>query len=217
MNKMVEYRYGTAIPVLKTIIDVFSPKHILELGVGRHSTSLMYCYEKVKLTCIESDKNWIEEVKKVLPEREGFNIIHHNLPFSVHTRRHQIDSSTRDECIKFYKDQLDIDMDFLFIDHIAGLRVDSLIELHRFFDLIAYHDSEDSCYLYDLFDKRKSIDYFHIENKTPLVYTGILIQKDRFEKLGEFLIKLSKNNSDYCETYDIPFRDLGVKIETYGY
>ena len=62
---LLDYKWGSNIPVIKTIMEFFNPSGVLELGIGKYSTPLLYSYNK-KLISIETDGDWINSVKKTI-------------------------------------------------------------------------------------------------------------------------------------------------------
>lgn len=203
-EKLLEYKWGSNKPVIKTIMDFFSPTGIMELGIGKYSTPLLYQYNK-KLISIETDGEWIKTVKEIVPPRDNFQTIHHKLGIQHKTKFNQISEKVKQECVNFYKQYMSLELEFLFVDHISGLRSSSLLALFDKFKYIAYHDAEPSQYRnynYQVLTKENTKNYIHLMNPTPLVYTGILIHKDYKDVIKEFIEILNKNNEDYCKTYN---------------
>jgi len=210
---LFDYRWGSNRPVLKTIMNFFNPSGILELGVGKYSTPLLYQYNK-KLISIETDGDWIETVKKIIEPRDNFQIIHHKLGIHFKTKFKFISEKIKQECVEFYKQYITPDLEFLFVDHVSGLRASSLVALFDKFKYIAYHDAEPEQfkgYNYQILTKEKSKDYIHLMNRTPLVNTGILIHNDFLDRINDFITQLETNNIEYCNQFDIKY-ESPVKI-----
>ena len=201
-----EYRWGTNIPAIKSILETFEITGVLELGAGLNSTKIFY-ESNIPTTSIETDIEWINKLKPTLIENEKFKFIHHNL--GIHFKRTfvQIDEKIRKDSVDFYKQYIIPDMNFLFVDHVAGLRIDALNELKNHFDVIAYHDAEEvKLYRYDLLNTE---DYIHIMNKTPVVWTGILIKNKLINDDTDNLLRLTKklkiNNIEYCNIHSVKY------------
>jgi len=213
-----EYRWGSNRPVIKTIMEYFIPKGVLELGVGRYSTPLLYSYN-IPLVSIESDKSWIDTVKELVPDRDNFKLIHHDIGIHFKTKYQDIDDKTKNDCVEFYKTYITSDLEFLFVDHVSGLRASSIIGLFDKFKFIAYHDAEAKQfrnYNYHSITPKITKDYFHFMNQTPLVNTGIFLHHDYEKDIDDFIFQLQLNNRDYCQKFDIHYpldsvKSLGAK------
>lgn len=209
-----DYKWGSNIPVIKTIMEFFIPIGVLELGAGRFSTPLLYQYNK-KLISIETDSVWIEAVKKTIEPRNNFQIIHHDLGIQHKTKFNQISEEIKQECVDFYKQYISPELEFLFIDHVSGLRASSLLALFDKFKYVAYHDAEPAQfknYNYQILTKEKSKNYIHMMSQTPLVHTGILIHKDYKNVIKDFIEVLNKNNKEYCKKYNMNYEKKVIVI-----
>lgn len=209
----LNYKWGSNRPVLKSIMDFFNPSGVLELGIGKYSTPLLYKYNK-KLISIETDGDWIESIKKMIEPRDNFQAIHHKL-LNIHskTKFNLISEKIKQDCIEFYKQYITPDLEFLFVDHVSGLRASSLVALFDKFQYIAYHDAEPKQfknYNYQILTKEKTKDYIHLMNKTPLVNTGILIHRKYSDIIKSFIEILDNNNKEYCKQFGMIY-DEGIK------
>lgn len=204
------FEYGTHLPVLKAIIDVFQPRGVLELGAGRFSTPLFYHQMKTVVT-VESDAKWIEEVAKDVPPRESFHLVHHALPgLTSRTRINSIPERTKAESLRFYNRLLaqHPGLNLLFIDHVSGLRAYTLANLHARFDFVVYHDAEDRGYGYEQFIPTLSTEYFHFLFRSFIPYTGILINKKFADRVSDFNRALDRQSQGYfLEQYRFDLQD----------
>jgi hypothetical protein len=207
----VAFEYGTHLPVLKSIVEVFQPRGVLELGAGKFSTPLFYHHVK-KVVTVETDEKWIQEVAKLLAPRDGFALIHHSLPHLIpKTRIGAISQRTKNECVKYYQEIIERNpgLDFLFIDHISGLRAWTLFNLYKRFDYIVYHDAEDKGYGYEQFSGFDNGEFLHYILRAYIPHTGILIRKKFSNSLTEFQRLLNKNALGYFTAqYRFDFEDL---------
>lgn len=206
MSNLVDYKWGSHLPVLESILDVFSVTGVLELGIGKHSTPMLYSRVK-KLISVETDEEWIKTVSPYVKPRKGFKLIHHGLGIHHKTKYPQITKEIKEKSLKFYKNIINENpkLNFLFIDHVSGLRVIALIDLFSYFDIIIYHDAQHPCYCYDLFNLVDSSEYFHFIYEIPFVHSGILIHK-KYEYLLESLdTVLKEKGSLFCKKFGIEY------------
>jgi len=206
-EKLLDYKWGSNRPVIKTIMEFFTPKGVLELGAGKFSTSMLYKYNK-KLISIETDKAWIDTIKETLEPRSNFQIIHHDLGIHHKTKFNQISEKIKKECVEFYKHHISSELEFLLVDHVSGLRASSLLALFDKFKYVAYHDAQPAQfrnYNYNILTKEKSKDYIHMMSQTPLVHTGILIHKGYNNVIKNFIEILNDNNEEYCKKYNMKY------------
>jgi len=204
-----DFRWGSNIPVIKSIMEYFNPTGVLELGVGRNSTPVIYEYNK-KLISIETDKAWIEAVKETIPSRDNFFLIHHDLGINFRRTFVNIDKQIKKQCVKFYTQFISPDMEFLFVDHVAGLRASAIIGLMDSFKYIAYHDADEpKLYGYNHLTKDVTKNFIHILDRLPHVHTGILIRNEYSSDIEKFINVLDKHNELYCSEFNIPYdRDI---------
>ncbi len=207
----VAFEYGTHLPVLRSIVEVFHPRGVLELGAGKFSTPMFYQSVKHVVT-VESDAKWIEEVAKTLPPREGFSLVHYARPgISGRTRLNALSQRQKTEAVEYYQHLLakNPGLDFLFIDHVSGLRAFTLAQLYDRFDFIVYHDAEEKGYGYEQFPYEQSGMYFHYILQAYVPHTGFLIHKKFSARLPEFLRILERNAQAYViEHYRFDLKDL---------
>ena len=202
-----EFTLGTHLPVLQSILEVFQPNGIMELGTGLKSTPLLCNYGKT-LISIESNLEWFEKVKLCVPRRDKFEFIYHDIGYGVHVKSkyRQISNEIKKECLEFYLGFIEkFYLDFLFIDHVSGLRVSTLIELFNRFSIVAYHDAQHPGYYYKKFLNIDSSNYLHFMFESLGVYTGILIHIKYVEKIEEFNEILKSYGEKYCEDFDIMY------------
>lgn len=209
-----EFTLGSHLPVLQAILKVLQPESIMELGVGKKSTPLLYNYGK-KLISIETDKQWIYTVKAEVGNRKDFNLIHHDVePYGLHPYINytQIPTTVGEECISFYNTFINDGLDFLFVDHIAGLRVIVLMSLFNKFKVIAYHDAEFRGYHWEEFLKTDISGYSHWMFESLGIYTGIVMHNIYDEKFNKFNEALEKYGKEYCEKFDGEYQHKLRKI-----
>jgi hypothetical protein len=193
------FSYGTHLPVLQSILEVFAPRGILELGAGKVSTLLFHQYGN-KVLSIETNERWFQELTGTLPARENFSLIHHDLrPITERTRIDAIPHEVKEDCVRYYRALMaqNPELDFLFIDHVSGLRAFTLAALYLDFDFVVYHDAEDKGYGYDLFSTSGKDNYSHFVLRSLVPYTGLLIHKRFAGRLAEFKRVLDRHTQEY--------------------
>ncbi len=203
MTKEKEFNMGSHLPVLQAVLESFRPTGIMELGAGIKSTPLLYDYGK-RLISIESDKEWVDAVKAKTGNRENFSLVHHNVGIDRKTKYHAISTKIARESVGFYKKLISNELDFLFIDHVSGLRPIALEALFRNFKITAYHDAQEGRYFYSVFFKKAGKspkEYSHLIFQSIPVYTGILIHDSYSDKIDLFEGSLKKYGSEYCRQF----------------
>jgi len=192
-NVFKDLRWGSHVPINSSILKTFPISGVLEIGAGLNSTPLFF-NNCSKVISIENDQDWINKLRNenLIIENDNHKLIHHEIPNKIlrGTRRKDIPKNILDEAISFYKLFMTNDLNFLFVDGYAGFRLETLIQLHESFDVVAYHDAEprhEYSYSYSLF--KPSENYVRLFDRTFDAHVGILISK----KL-EHLIPLLKEN-----------------------
>ena len=211
-NKL--FAMGTHTPVLKAIIECFEPTGILELGIGENSTKVFYDCDK-RVVSVETDEEWCSYIEKKLKPKDNFELIYHNLGPKIHRKskfiRH-VSKELANNCVKFYDSILNKhpEINFLFIDHVSGLRAFTLVEMFYKFDFIVYHDAHSAGYHYNIIDKKDTSKYLHFMFKSFDVWSGILIHKKHQDFIDNFDLLLKKYGTEYSST--IPYKHLFEKI-----
>jgi len=208
---LLDYKWGSNIPPIQTVMEFFNPTGILELGMGKYSTRLLYSYNK-KLISIETDGDWVDTIKKTIVPRDNFQVIHHQLGVHHKTKFNQISDQVKLESIEFYKQYITPDLEFLFVDHVSGLRASSILGLLDQFKYIVYHDAQPSQfknYNYQILTKEKTKNYVHFIWPLPIVSSGILIHKNYEDKVQGFVEMLNKNSRSYCDRFDMIYNEVG--------
>jgi hypothetical protein len=192
-----ESHWASHQPLIKSIMEFYKPKFVLELGIGNFSTP-----ELIKDTDylgIENDSNWIETIKNKF---KNLNIIHHDLgkEVEISTKYKSLSEDQINKFIKFY-DNIHIPSvspKLLFVDHFTSVRTISLNTLGNKFDIIIYHDSEEpngvQWYNYDLLSLNQFKKY-HL--KSDVVWTTLLIKELDFKIID----LIDKNIKDYKNKY----------------
>lgn len=194
--------YATNVPVIKAVCEVITPKGIMELGCGLNSTVLIYDYDGDNVS-IETDLDWFEDIKKICPDKDNFQLLRHPLRGGISRRTMYEDLSEEDisQAMSFYQSVIDKhDCNCLFIDHLTCFRYPSLQNLYDQFDIVAYHDADDTgdYYRYGKFELQSN-DFYHWVYKSFDATTGILIRKKYKDKLQEFEESLKRYEKEFCK------------------
>lgn len=197
-------KWGSHIPLDKTILKTFPDVGVLELGAGLYSTKLFFEQTKHAVS-IEANHEWIQNVlDDGLQTDENHKIIYHELPKEIthHLLPEQVSKSILADSIDFYKANMNDNLNFLFVDCYVGFRLNALQELHELFDVIVYHDAEprvDKFYKYSQFNPSTNYDYYI--DSTFLVHNGLLIKKSLAPYMEDFM----KNFEIECNNFSKQF------------
>ncbi len=189
------YRYGSHLPILRTLFDMYPIDEVTELGTGLFSTKF-FLSKGVKLRSIENDKKWIDQLKTLCPNHA---IEHHDVT-GLGITDQVIPPSMMPEIVKYYNSGFKGNL--LFVDQYTALRSLSIEMLHKNFDIIVFHDSEAKYYGYEKL--KFSSEYKRIDCKVLPVQTSFLIKESRFvfEYLPDiFWPKLAKYVKSYKEEF----------------
>lgn len=201
------FTLGTHQPVIKAVLEIFNPSGILELGAGLKSTPIFYKHNS-NVVSIESDKDWYEKVKGSIGNRRMFNLVYHRIGHGVNTKTKypNITNVVTNECLAFYDKYIDNNMEFLFVDHVSGLRVITLRAIFDRFKIVAYHDAQHPGYFFELLKKEDLSGYKHLMYKSLGVFTGILISNEYSNKMVQkFNTALEKYGKEYCHKFDAEY------------
>ena len=144
------YEWATHQPLIKTVLNLYSPQFVLELGPGVYSTSL-FLENGVRLMCIENDPEWID----FLSDKFDLKVIHHDLGDMIEVHEKDLTQKQRKEITSFYNKLLipDIKPNLLFVDQSCSSRVISINILKDKFDFIIYHDHDKDGFRVNSYDK----------------------------------------------------------------
>lgn len=179
------YGWSTHRPLLQTLVAVYKPQFILELGVGVYSTPIFIDYTPKELMCIENDEKWFNHMKSKF---SGCNIILHKLDDSIDldTFPKQLTKEQTNNITNYYNNlckQLqsnDSHLKMLFVDNFTCCRAIAINTLYKAFDIVAYHDCEpkgiDWYEYYFVDDLKKEFNSYML--KAPASWAGVFIKHD---------------------------------------
>jgi len=209
-EKLKSLRWGSHVPTNISVLKSFQVTGVLELGAGLNSTPLFFDNCK-NVISIENDLNWIDKLREenLIKETENQKLVYHKLPEYINrsTHKRDIPKNILKESIDFYNSYITPEINFLFIDGYAGLRLEALEKLYKKFDIITYHDTEpkfDHCYDYSLF--KPSEDYIHMFDRTFPANVGILISKKYKDQIIEFEKNFILEAEKYASKFDSKYK-----------
>lgn len=181
--------WGSHIPTNISLIKAFNISGVIELGAGYHSTGSFFdnCNN---VTSIETDKEWVDTIKKDIIETETNKIVHYQMPDGIvrYTRRDKTNSEDRQGYIDFVIEQKQDAHNMLFVDCISSLRYDSVVKLHTMFDVVTFHDYQErgrkNHYCGGI---KHSKDYTLYIDTTYEAHTGILVKKTLDYLIDDFV------------------------------
>lgn len=203
-------------PLLQAIISIHKPIQIVELGLGMFSTPILVKPQKYefKYLGIDTDEEWIGEIKKTVVGGNNIVLRHQQLPNEVvwETLPKNLTETQRKEIEEYYS-KLFIELslvktspNFLFVDNHSTCRTIAICKLINIFDVVAYHDCQEPAgidwYSY-YFPKEMFITHNQLILKTPTAWTGCFIKKELckekmlllIDTIKETLKKYQKENN----------------------
>lgn len=195
--------WGSHIDLNNALMDTFDVKGVVELGVGLYSTPIFRrCPRTLSIEC---DLGWYNKIVKDLSSTDNHKIIYHDIGgLPIQTKRWDVPKERREKNTQLYRDLDVTDYNFLFVDNHASLRRDALDILHHKFDIIVYHDCQNTNRLRpghinhsyekdpDVGDFVPHEDYIMIHDQTFTQWTGLLLHKSlmpQFDELRENFVK----------------------------
>jgi hypothetical protein len=174
MDKELTFNWSTHQPLIMAAMELYTPKFVLELGIGEFSTPL-FKQRAPELLSVENNQEWIAHMKTRYPE---LHIIHHDLKGKIHigTPLTELTKADRLQLFEFYlRLPIPPGRKLLFCDQYTATRTISIIALKDRFDLIIYHDSEEApLYDYDLINTFGFNSYIL---KSPVSWTTMMVRK----------------------------------------
>jgi hypothetical protein len=211
-EKFSELRWGSHIPMNKALLNSFSITGILELGAGTKSTPLFFKNCK-NVISIESDIEWINKLKaeKIVEESATQKIVYHKVPESINrsTLRKDVPTDVLENATRFYHTFITPEINYLFVDCFAGLRLEALLRLYDKFDLIVYHDAEpeyDWCYSYSSFKPNKN--YRHYIDRTFSAHVGVVISNKFSHLLDSFKNNFMLEAENYAKLFNVQHKPI---------
>ena len=212
------FKWGSHQPVVNAMVELISPKLIVELGVGRYSTPIFLKFKAEKILHIDNDSGWLELVKKEnadnITDKSEFR--HHDLSKvninKLNILPSELDQDQKNFIDRYYKDlykeieTMNYKSSIIFTDGFASCRKSSVDILTEITDALIFHDAEEpKTYGYDSLNQEIHKTHDEYLLKTSTSWTGFFIRKGiiDFKNLN---ILLDKHINKFVE-------DLGITKE----
>jgi hypothetical protein len=171
----------THIPLTRTVLKMFEPKYIMELGIGWYSSSLFNEYKKVhpeiQYVGIENDKVWMADVKTQCPL---LDFVYHDMgEVSIRMFWNDLSQYQRDTLSEYYGKLSipDTSPKLLFVDNYGSCRVIAFNTLKDKFDFIIIHDCELAGAFAYSYDRLNTAGYDAYYLKNNLSWTVLFVRK----------------------------------------
>lgn len=182
------YGWSTHQPLLRALLKTFSPKFILELGVGLHSTPIFIDYDPDELMCVENDNEWLHKIKTQCSFKKEHTLIFHDLGCGINlqTFLNQLNTEQKIGIVNYYKKLSDLIQNktkypkLMFVDNFTCCRSSAINVLYKNFDIVVYHDCEPAgidWYEYYFVDDLKN-RFNSYKLKSQANWTGCFINKN---------------------------------------
>lgn len=181
MDEAKKARWGSHVPINKTLLELFEVTGVMELGMGFFSTP-MFVDSSPYTISIESDINWIANLKaEGITNTTKHKIVHHNVGdenIIRSTPYTDIPNDIKNKATEVYNQYLTDDINYLFIDCYGGLRLSALENLYNKVDIVVFHDAgkrDSVMYGYKEFTDHPGYIMYHDCSYSP--WTGFLIKE----------------------------------------
>jgi mannosyltransferase OCH1-like enzyme len=195
--------WGSAVPILNSIISTSEIKTIVEDGSGFHSTRYLHSSGK-NVHTIEGNPKWLKTCKSKWPENAKHKYHHIRLPVEIK------DISDRWKDLSFngqkqisnwyYNFGKRVDGELLFIDGFSATRFPCFEELARNFPFVVLHDTE--------FELHESYNINEIYNSIPDGYNHYHIITNRI--WSDVFVRKEWDNDLWKEEYLECWKNYGL-------
>jgi hypothetical protein len=167
-------------PLIRLVLNSFSPKFVMELGIGWYSTLLFrdYCnaHPDRQYMGIENERKWIIDIHA---ECQQLNIVHHDLGDAAAAVTWDDLSQYMKDTILSYYNELPIPENkprLLFVDNYRSCRAAAFNALKDKFDFVVIHDCELSGAFYNNYDRLDTSEFNSYYLKNNLAWAALLIR-----------------------------------------
>jgi len=211
------YRWSSHQPVLKTVLNYFNPELIVELGIGHFSTPILNNSLAQKIIHIENDEAWLVIVRQenIFSEKNDFRYHYLGKNVDKKVRENELSKMHREDLISYYAElkkeiqNLSFTRKFLFVDNHTCARSLAINILYDIFDVIVYHDAEETELYNYFFQEKISNDYDHYVFQPPSSYTGIFCRKGLID-FNNFNNLLKEEFVTYLKTHNFDLQDYNI-------
>lgn len=173
-----QWAWATHQPLIQSLIDLYDPKYVLEIGVGLYSTPL-FISEDIEYLGIEQNKVWIDKVREAIPSVE---LRYHEVPFDSAFRLWNLTNKQIFDIVSYYSSlRQEIEekqgVKLLFVDCFTATRLYAINTLWDLFDIVVYHDSHPKVRKVYGYDRLKpTYNQYQLTSKNS--WTGAFVKQD---------------------------------------
>ena len=188
------YKYGSCLPMIKSVLDFFGKEKVIECGSGFFSTKL-FLEMSGGLVSIEHDFDF----SKIVLENVVFS---QNDQYIVRTLKSIRRDERYESVMSFYEDVFSKNRDcsILFVDTVGSIRGSILIDFYHMFDIVIFHDSDSKKYLNFINNSDLSSYFSFTDSPDRFPDTRCFIRKEKFKNENDriyFSEKIKKNSILY--------------------
>lgn len=213
MNIKTDYSWSTHQPLILALMAKFSPRYVMELGIGMFSTPMFFKFDFDKYIGIDNDKAWLDHIKSIQQFDDKCELRHHDLgdAINIATFIRQLNEEQKDVIKKYYVELFnEIKKDktspkILFVDNFTCCRTPAINVLYSLFDIVIFHDSEPPAYSWYeyYFDENIMKTYNKYNLQTPTSWTTCFINKNFDNNFEELQRLVYENVASYCRSNNI--------------
>lgn len=200
MRNWDTWDWKTHQPLIRAMIDLYSPKFVLELGAGEHSTPVFLEYD-FEFMSVENDIEWVNYMK----DKYKVNILYHPIDgVNIGTRLFQLTPLKQKRIFNYYSDMKlpEARPNLLFVDQWTCNRTLSINALKPRFDFIIYHDCQPPGgveeYEYNLINFDGFNVYFL---RNCINWTGVMIRKELDKGFEPLLLANIPHINEFKQRY----------------
>jgi hypothetical protein len=134
--------YSSHVPLIRAALEVFRPRHVLELGAGTYSTTQFLRAESS--TSLEQDDSWYGAMRPLQDARHRIEYM--PVPAPQDKKRWRTIPAPSEQtaaAATYYEKYLRPDTDMVFVDHFGGYRAHAAQYLHARVPVLLYHDVDE--------------------------------------------------------------------------
>lgn len=177
------YESSTHQPLVKAVLEAYSPEFVLELGIGNYSTPL---FAWLNYCGVDNDEDWIQ-----LMRARSLNIwlIHHKVDFNKGDRPESLSQVQRDSLKSYYNELTILPQrpNLLFVDCYTASRTIAINTLKDRFDLIIFHDCQPEGLMVYGYDKIETKGFGMKFLKSPTAWTALMYRQNKELNIEKYI------------------------------
>lgn len=169
------YEWMTHAPLIRAVMDVYSPAFVLELGVGDYSTPIFVEYG-VKYLGVDTELEWVNDIIK----KYDVNVFYHEIgEIGRRLNYKKITEEQRADIREYYEGLMfpELKPNLLFVDQDATCRLISIQVLSPKFDIILYHDHDEMGFEDNSYDLINDYGFNRYALTTERTGAGVMIRQ----------------------------------------